>query len=76
MYDDWQRNLSLMTLPPPTIDPNTFPPAQMPGKLSARIPWLRDISAEVKRQLGRIIDQGGIPISKRVAVTVARSPYG
>ncbi|NOT57908.1 MAG: hypothetical protein HOP18_25170 [Deltaproteobacteria bacterium] len=76
VYDDWQRTLSLITPPPPTIDPNTFPPPRTPGKLSARIPWPQDIPAEVKRQLGRMIDQGGIPVSKRVAVTVARAPYG
>lgn len=76
VYDDWQRTLSLMTPPPPTIDPNTFPPPRTPGRLSARIPWPQDIPTEVKRQLSRIIDQGGIPISKRVAVTVARTPYG
>ena len=76
VYDDWQRTLSLMTPPPPTIDPNTFPPPRTPGKLSSRIPWPQDIPTEVKRQLGRIIDQGGIPVSKRVTVTVARAPYG
>jgi hypothetical protein len=76
VYDDWQRTLSLMTPPPPTINPNTFPPPKTLGKLSARIPWPQDIPTEVKRHLGRIIDQGGIPVSKRVAVTVARAPYG
>ena len=76
VYDDWQRTLSLMTPPPPTINPNTFPPPRTPGKLSARIPWPQDIPPEVRRQLGRFIDQGGIPVSKRVAVTVARAPYG
>jgi hypothetical protein len=76
VYDDWQRNLSLITLPPPTIDPNAFPPPRTPGKLSARIPWPQDIPLEVRRQLSRVIDQGGIPLSKRVAVTLARAPYG
>jgi hypothetical protein len=76
VYDDWQRTLSLITPPPPTIDPNAFPPPRAPGKLSARIPWPQDIPLEVRRQLGRVIDQGGIPLSKRVAVTLARAPYG
>jgi hypothetical protein len=76
VYDDWQRNLSLITPPPPTIDPKAFPPPRSPGKLSAKIPWPNDIPLEVRRQLGRIIDQGGIPLSKRVAVTVAKAPYG
>jgi len=76
VYDDWQRTLSLITPPPPTIDPNAFPPPRSPGKLSARIPWPQDIPLEVRRQLGRVIDQGGIPVSKRVAVTLARAPYG
>jgi hypothetical protein len=76
VYDDWQRTLSLITPPPPTIDPNAFPPPPSPGKLSARIPWPQDIPLEVRRQLSRIIDQGGIPLSKRVAVTVAKAPYG
>src|SRR5262245_37102265 len=26
VYDDWQRTLSLITPPPPTIDPNAYPP--------------------------------------------------
>jgi hypothetical protein len=76
VYDDWQRNLSLITPPPPTIDPKAFPPPRSPGKLSAKIPWPNDVPLEVRRQLGRIIDQGGIPLSKRVAVTVAKAPYG
>ena len=76
VYDDWQRNLSLITPPPPTIDPKAFPPQRSPGKLSAKIPWPNDVPLEVRRQLGRIIDQGGIPLSKRVAVTVAKAPYG
>jgi hypothetical protein len=76
VYDDWQRTLSLITPPPPTIDPNAFPPPPSPGKLSARIPWPQDIPLEVRRQLSRIIDQGGIPLSKRVAVTLAKAPYG
>lgn len=76
VYDEWQRNLSLITPPPPTIDPKAFPPPRSPGKLSAKIPWPNDIPLEVRRQLGRIIDQGGIPLSRRVAVTVAKAPYG
>ena len=75
-YDDWQRTLSLITPPPPTINPNTFPPPKSPGKLSDKIPWPKDVPLEVRRQLGRVIDQGGIPLSKRVAVTVAKAPYG
>ncbi|MDG4563115.1 MAG: hypothetical protein P9E88_17665 [Candidatus Competibacter sp.] len=75
-YDDWQRTLSLITPPPPTINPNTFPPPRSPGKLSDKIPWPKDVPLEVRRQLGRVIDQGGIPLSKRVAVTVAKAPYG
>lgn len=76
VYDDWQRTLSLITPPPPTINPNTFPPPRSPGKLSDKIPWPKDVPLEVRRQLGRVIDQGGIPLSKRVAVTVAKAPYG
>lgn len=76
VYDDWRRNLSLITRPPPTIDPNAFPPPRAPGKLSAKIPWPKDVPPEVRRQLGRVIDQGGIPLSKRVSVTVAKAPYG
>lgn len=76
VYDDWQRNLSLITPPPPTFDPNAFPPPRSPGKLSAKIPWPKDVPPEVRRQLGRVIDQGGIPLSKRVSVTVAKAPYG
>ncbi len=76
VYDDWQRNLSLITPPPPTIDPNAFPPPRSPGKLSAKIPWPKDVPPEVRRQLGRVVDQGGIPLSKRVAVTLAKAPYG
>lgn len=76
VYDDWQRNLSLITPPPPTINPNTFPPPKSPGKLSDKIPWPKDVPLEVRRQLGRVIDQGGIPLSKRVSVTVAKAPYG
>lgn len=75
-YDDWQRTLSLITPPPPTINPNTFPPPRSPGKLSDKIPWPQGIPLEVRRQLSRVIDQGGIPLSKRVAVTVAKAPYG
>lgn len=75
-YDDWQRTLSLITPPPPTINPNTFPPPRSPGKLSDKIPWPKDVPLEVRRQLSRVIDQGGIPLSKRVAVTVAKAPYG
>jgi hypothetical protein len=76
VYEEWQRTLSLITPPPPTIDPNTFPPPRSPGKLSAKIPWPQDLPLEIRRQLGRVIDQGGIPLSKRVAVTVAKAPYG
>jgi len=76
VYDDWQRNLSLITPPPPTINPNAFPPPKSPGKLSDKIPWPKDVPLEVRRQLSRVIDQGGIPLSKRVAVTVAKAPYG
>lgn len=76
VYDDWQRNLSLITPPPPTLDPNAFPPPRSPGKLSAKIPWPQGVPPEVRRRLGRIIDQGGIPLSKRVAVTLAKAPYG
>ena len=76
VYEDWQRTLSLMTPPPPTIDPNSFPPPRSPGKLSAKIPWPQDLPLEIRRQLGRVIDQGGVPLSKRVAVTVAKAPYG
>lgn len=76
VYDDWQRTLSLITPPPPTINPNTFPPPRSPGKLSDKIPWPKDVPLEVRRQLSRVIDQGGIPLSKRVAVTVAKAPYG
>jgi hypothetical protein len=76
VYDDWRRNLSLITPPPPTIDPKAFPPPKSPGKLSAKIPWPKDTPAEVRRQLSRVIDQGGIPLSKRVSVTVAKAPYG
>ncbi len=76
VYDDWQRTLSLITPPPPTINPNTFPPPRSPGKLSDKIPWPQGIPLEVRRQLSRVIDQGGIPLSKRVAVTVAKAPYG
>lgn len=75
-YDDWQRTLSIITPPPPTINPNTFPPPRSPGKLSDKIPWPKDVPLEVRRQLSRVIDQGGIPLSKRVAVTVAKAPYG
>jgi hypothetical protein len=76
VYDEWQRNLSLITPPPPTIDPNTFPAPKSPGKPSSKIPWPKEVPMEVRRQLGRIIDQGGIPISKRVSVSVAGAPYG
>ena len=76
VYDNWRRNLSLMTPPPPTVDPNAFPPPKSPGKLSAKIPWPKDVPPEVRRYLGRVIDQGGIPLSKRVSVTVAKAPYG
>ena len=75
-HDEWQRNLSLITPPPPTISPNTFPPPPSPGKLSAKIPWPRDLPPEVRRQLSRVVDHGGIPLSKRVAVTLAKAPYG
>ena len=76
VYDDWQRTLSLITPPPPTIDPNTFPPPRSPGKRSAKSPWPQDLPLESRRPRGRVIDQGGIPLSKRVAVTVAKTPYG
>lgn len=76
VYDDWQRNLSLITPPPPTIDPKAFPPPKSPGKLSAKVPWPKDIPPEVRRRLGEVIDRGGIPLSKRVSVTVAKAPYG
>jgi hypothetical protein len=76
VYDSWWRSLSVMTPPPPTVDPNAFPPPKPPGNLSAKIPWPKDIPPEVRRYLGRIIDQGGIPLSKRVSVTVAKAPYG
>jgi hypothetical protein len=76
VYDDWQRNLSLITPPPPTIDPKAFPPPKSPGKLSDKIPWPKDVPLEVRRQLGRVIDQGGIPLSKRVSITAAKAPYG
>ena len=48
-YDDWQRTLSLITPPPPTINPNTFPPPRSPGKLSDKIPWPKDVPLEVRR---------------------------
>lgn len=76
VYDDWQRNLSLITPPPPTIDPKAFPPPKSPGKPSDKIPWPKDVPLEVRRQLGLVIDQGGIPLSKRVSITVAKAPYG
>ena len=76
VYDDWQRNLSLITPPPPTDDPNAFPPKPSRGKPSAKIPWPKDVPMEVRRQLGRVIDQGGIPISKRVQIIPAKGPYG
>jgi hypothetical protein len=76
VYDEWQRNLSLITPPPPTEDPNAFPPPRSPGKPSSKIPWPKDVPLEVRRQLGRIIDQGGIPISKRVSISLASAPYG
>jgi len=76
IYDEWQRNLSFITPPPPTVDPNTYPPPKSPGKASAKIPWPQDVPMEVRRQLGRIIDQGGFPLSKRVSVSVATAPYG
>ena len=34
------------------------------------------LQATTVGQLSRIIDQGGIPLSKRVAVTLAKAPYG
>ena len=76
VYDEWQRNLSFITPPPPTVDPNTYPPPKSPGKASSKIPWPQDVPMEVRRQLGRIIDQGGIPVSKRVSVSVGNAPYG
>ena len=76
LYEEWQRNLSLITPPPPTIDPNSYPPPKSPGKTSSKIPWPQDLPVEVRRYLGRIIDQGGVPVSKRVSVSVANAPYG
>ena len=76
VYDDWQRTLSLMTPPPPTIDPNTFPPPRTRVNCPPESRGRRTSQPRSNAQLGRIIDQGGIPVSKRVAVTVARAPYG
>jgi hypothetical protein len=76
IYDEWQRNLSLITPPPPTEDPKAFPPPKTPGKASSKIPWPDGVPMDVRRQLGRVIDQGGVPVGKRVSVSVATAPYG
>ncbi len=76
IYDDWQRNLSLFTPPPPTVDPKAFPPPPSPGKISAKIPWPKDLPPAVTRYLSRVVDQSGIPLSKRVAISLAKAPYG
>lgn len=76
VYDNWQRNLTLFQPPPPTIDPNAFPPPPSPGKLSAKIPWPKDLPPDVKRYLSRLVDQKGIPLTKRVAISAAKAPFG
>lgn len=38
VYDEWQRNLSFITPPPPTVDPNAYPPPKSPGKRRAKSP--------------------------------------
>lgn len=76
LYDEWRRNITLFTPPPPTVDPKAFPPPPSPGKISAKIPWPKDMPPDVTRYLSRVVDQSGIPLSKRVAISLAKAPYG
>ena len=46
------------------------------GDWKRDIPWPKSTPPEVKRDVLRVIDQGGIPLGKRVAVKPGTFPYG
>lgn len=68
LYLEWERNLTFIKLPPAAAGPS--------GSLASKIPWPSSVPMSVRKRLGRIIEQGGIPISKRVQIIPSRAPYG
>ena len=68
LYEEWQRNLTLIAPPPPSRNPAST--------WTSKIPWPKAVPPDVRNQLLRIIQQGGIPISRRVTVKPVRFPSG
>ncbi|HOW75307.1 MAG TPA: hypothetical protein P5102_08020 [Candidatus Competibacteraceae bacterium] len=67
VYEEWQRNLTLIA-PPPSKNPAS--------NWTSKIPWPKAVPPDVRKQLLRIIQQGGIPISHRVTVKPVKFPSG
>jgi hypothetical protein len=67
VYEEWQRNLTLIAPPPSRNSASHW---------TSKIPWPKAVPPDVRKQLLRIIQQGGIPISRRVTVKPVRFPSG
>lgn len=68
LYTEWQRNLTYIKPP----DCGT----KKSGSIASKIPWPSQVPMGVRRQLTRVIEQGGIPISKRVQIVPTNGGKG
>jgi len=67
LYAEWEQRLTYINPPAPSPKPS--------GSISSKIPWPSAVPQGVRKRLGRIIDQGGLPLSKRVQIVPAKAPY-
>jgi hypothetical protein len=68
LYDEWKMLIVNLGPAPPV--------AKSAGDWTNQIPWPKAVPPEVKRYVLRMIDQGGVPLSKRVTVKAGTFPYG
>ena len=68
LYAEWERRLTFINPPKPGPKPS--------ADFASKIPWPGAVPPGVRKRLTRVIEQGGIPLSKRVQIIPARGPFG
>ena len=68
LYAEWEQRLRYIN--PPAPGPKKS------GSFASRIPWPSGVPEWFRRGATRVLEQGGVPLSKRVQIVPSRGPYG
>lgn len=68
LYAEWEQLLKYFK--PPAPGP------QKSGSFASKIPWPNGVPQWFRQGVTRILEQGGVPLSKRVQIIPSRGPYG